>query len=324
MITKLYNYIKENIKFFIILFFLFFLFTFEFPYYIDAPGGLLDVEDRVYIENSYEISGSLNLAYVSEINATIPTLIYAYFNDDWDILKKEEVIADNETIEENEYRNKLLLEESKCDAVIVGFQLAGENIEIENRELYVTYISEDAITDLKIGDQIVSINNIKINSKSEAMDVISNNQKFHIEVINDGKKYIRSATKQNNVIGILISETKEVKTLKKVEFKFKDSESGPSGGFMMALSIYDYLTEEDLTKGLKIVGTGTIDENGNVGAIGGVEYKIKAAIKNKADIFFVPVDNYEEALKVKTEDNLNINLISVSNIMDAINYLKNL
>lgn len=324
MITKLYNYIKENIKFFIILFFLFFLFTFELPYYIDAPGGLLNVEDRVYIEDSYEINGSLNLAYVSEINATIPTLIYAYFNDDWDILKKEEVILNNETIQENEYRNKILLEESKCDAVIVGFKLAGENVEIKTRNLYVTYISEDAITDLKIGDQILSINNVKINSKSEAMDAISNDEKFNIEVINDGKKYIRSATKQNNVIGLLISETKDIETLKKVEFKFKDSESGPSGGFMMALSIYDYLTSEDLTKGLKIVGTGTILENGDVGAIGGVEYKIKAAVKNKADIFFVPTDNYLEALKVKTEDNLNINLISVSNIMDAINYLKNL
>ena len=55
-----------------------------------------------------------------------------------------------------------------------------------------------------------------------------------------------------------------------------------------ALLIYDYLTEEDITKGRTIVGTGTIDENGNVGSIGGVKYKLKGAVKNKAEIFLVP------------------------------------
>ena len=324
MITKLYNYLKENIKFFITLIVLFIICTFELPYYINTPGGLLDVKDRVYISNSYDISGSLNLAYVTEIKATIPTLIISYFNDNWDVLKKEDVIASNETKKENDYRSKILLEESLNNSVIVGFNLAGENIEITNRKLYVTYIDENSITDLKIGDQIVSINNTKINSKEDALNEIKNSNKFNIEVINNGIKYIRSATKQNDKIGILISEIKDVKTERDVEFKFKDSESGPSGGFMMALSIYDYLTEEDLTNNLKIVGTGTIDEEGNVGEIGGVEYKIKAAVKNDTDIFFVPKDNYEEAMEVKNTNNLDIKLISISNITDAINYLENL
>lgn len=324
MITKLYNYLKENIKFFITLIVLFIICTFELPYYINTPGGLLDVKDRVYISNSYDISGSLNLAYVTEIKATIPTLIISYFNDNWDVLKKEDVIASNETKKENDYRSKILLEESLNNSVIVGFNLAGENIEITNRKLYVTYIDENSITDLKIGDQIVSINNTKINSKEDALNEIKNSNKFNIEVINNGIKYIRSATKQNDKIGILISEIKDVKTERDVEFKFKNSESGPSGGFMMALSIYDYLTEKDLTNNLKIVGTGTIDEEGNVGEIGGVEYKIKAAVKNDTDIFFVPKDNYEEAMEVKNTNNLDIKLISISNITDAINYLENL
>ncbi len=324
MITKLYNYIKENIKFFIILIIMFFILTFEFPYYINTPGGLLDVSDRVYVEGSYDTSGSLNLAYVSELKATIPTLIYAYFDKDWNVLKKEDVVYDNETIEENEYRNKLLLEESQNNALIVGFSLANQNIKIKNRKIYVTYIETGSLTDLKIGDQIISINNIKVDSKLDALNIIKNGKEFNIEVINDGKKYIRSAKKQNDIIGIMVSEIKEIETDKKVEFKFKDIESGPSGGFMMALSIYNYLTPKDLTNNFKIVGTGTIDEDGKVGAIGGVEYKIKAAVKNKADIFFVPIDNYEEATDVKNKNNLNINLVSVSNINDAIKYLENL
>lgn len=324
MITKLYNLLKENIKFFITLVLIFLIFTFELPYYIDAPGGLLNVEDRVFVEDSYEVSGSLNLAYVKELKATIPTIIYSYFNKDWDILKKEEIVADNETIKENEYRSKVLLEESIDNATIVGFSKAKLNTIIESRRIYVTYVDSNAMTDLKIGDQIISMNNVEIKSKEDIYNVIKEFDTFNIEVINDNKRYIRKATKNNNIIGITISETKDVITDKKIEFNFKDSESGPSGGFMMALSIYNYLTEEDITKGLKIVGTGTIDEAGNVGAIGGVGYKLKAAVKNKADLFFVPSDNYKEALNVKNENNLNINLISISNIDDAIDYLKNI
>ena len=48
------------------------------------------------------------------------------------------------------------------------------------------------------------------------------------------------------------------------------------------LAIYKELIEEDITHGLKIVGTGTIDELGNVGEIDGVKYKILGAVKNKA------------------------------------------
>ena len=50
---------------------------------------------------------------------------------------------------------------------------------------------------------------------------------------------------------------------------------------MTALAIYNYLTEEDITHGKTIVGTGTIDINGNVGLIGGVKYKLKVLLKIK-------------------------------------------
>lgn len=322
MITKVYNYLKENIKFFIFLIILFIVLTFKFPYYIDTPGGLLDVNDRVYIEDSYENEGSFNLAYVTEFDATIPTLIIAYFNDNWDILKKEDVTYNNETIEENQKRNKILLEESLNNSIIVGFNLAGEEVNVSDRKVYVTYVLEDAVTDLKIGDQIIKVNDKIVNSKEDVMNLIKEADELNIEVINDNNKYIRKAKKTDGVVGIIVTETKNVETEKEVKFDFKESESGPSGGFIMALATYDNLIEEDLTKGLKIVGTGTIDEKGNVGAIGGVKYKVKAAEKNKADIFFVPKDNYEDAIKVKNDSNLKIEIVSVTNINDAIEYLK--
>lgn len=332
MLNKLYvqtkTFIKENIKFLLILIVAFFVLTFELPYYIDTPGGLIDVSERLEVEDGYGINGSLNLAYISEFRATIPTLIVAYFNDDWEIIKKDVVVADNETIEENNYRNKILLEEANQNAIIVAFDKAGLDYEVTNRKVNIIYIYEEADTDLKIGDIITEINGIEINSKEEALNTIKESDELSIKVINDGVEYTRYANKVDiggeDLIGIMVSETKDVTPSKEVSINFKESESGPSGGFMMSLSIYDYLTSEDLTKGLKIVGTGTIDEFGNVGVIGGIGHKIKAAVKEDADIFFAPSANYAEALEVVTEENLDITLVEVSHIDDAIDYLNNL
>lgn len=332
MLNKLYvqtkTFIKENIKFLLILIVAFFVLTFELPYYIDTPGGLIDVSERLEVEDGYGINGSLNLAYISEFRATIPTLIVAYFNGDWEIIKKDDVVADNETIEENNYRNKILLEEANQNAIIVAFDKAGLDYEVTNRKVNIIYIYEEANTDLKIGDIITEINGVEINSKEEALNIIKESDELSIKVINDGIEYNRYANKVDiggeDLIGIMVSETKDVTPSKDVSINFKESESGPSGGFMMSLSIYDYLTSDDLTKGLKIVGTGTIDEFGNVGVIGGIEHKIKAAVKEDADIFFSPSANYAEALEVVTEENLDITLVEVSHIDDAIEYLNNL
>lgn len=332
MLNKLYvqtkTFIKENIKFLLILIVAFFVLTFELPYYIDTPGGLIDVSERLEVEDGYGINGSLNLAYISEFRATIPTLIVAYFNGDWEIIKKDDVVADNETIEENNYRNKILLEEANQNAIIVAFDKAGLDYEVTNRKVNIIYIYEEADTDLKIGDVITEINGIEINSKEEALNTIKESDELSIKVINDGVEYTRYANKVDiggeDLIGIMVSETKDVTPSKEVSINFKESESGPSGGFMMSLSVYDYLTSEDLTKGLKIVGTGTIDEFGNVGVIGGIGHKIKAAVKEDADIFFAPSANYAEALEVVTKENLDITLVEVSHIDDAIEYLNNL
>jgi PDZ domain-containing protein len=71
---------------------------------------------------------------------------------------------------------------------------------------------------------------------------------------------------------------------------------GPSAGMMLALGIIDKIEEADLTGGRIIAGTGTIDENGLVGPIGGVPQKIIAAESIGATIFLTPKDNCAEAV----------------------------
>ena len=53
---------------------------------------------------------------------------------------------------------------------------------------------------------------------------------------------------------------------------------------MLTLAIYNSLVDKDITKGKKVVGTGTIEEDGSVGSIGGVKYKLNGAVRQKADV----------------------------------------
>ena len=52
---------------------------------------------------------------------------------------------------------------------------------------------------------------------------------------------------------------------------------GPSAGLMFALSIIEVLGPDDLTAGAVVAGTGTLDRDGAVGAVGGIRQKILGA-----------------------------------------------
>ncbi|MBR6690206.1 MAG: hypothetical protein IKL65_02625 [Bacilli bacterium] len=319
---------KKNYKFIISLILILVVLSIKFPYYIDAPGGITDMSDKIEI-SGYKSTGSFNLAYVKEYRATIPTLIISLFNKDWNVMKQEDIMLDTEDYDSYETRDKVLMDESISNAIYVAYTKANKKIEVLSNKLFVTYITENADTDLIVGDEVISINNKLVNSKEDITNIVDKSSignKLNIKVKNNKKEYDRYAyiIKEDNSkkIGILISNVKQYQTYPKVNVLIDENESGPSGGLITALSIYDSLIKEDITKGLTIVGTGTIDLDGNIGSIGGVEYKLKSAVKKNADLFIVPNDeNYKEALKIKKENNYNIEILGVSTFDEVIDYL---
>jgi PDZ domain-containing protein len=66
---------------------------------------------------------------------------------------------------------------------------------------------------------------------------------------------------------------------------------GPSAGLMFSLAIYDVLTPGELTGGKEIAGTGTMEDDGTVGPIGGIRQKLVGAQAAGADFFLAPADN---------------------------------
>ena len=332
LFNNIKKFIKEYYKVIIVYVLILAFFLVEFPYYISAPGGLINTDDKIETTENFKMSGSLNMAYVSEIHATIPTLVISLLNKDWDVEKEEEVKNDNETIEEKDYRNKMLLEESNDTALLVAYKHSDIDYKVTNNKVYITYVDKLADTNLKIGDQILKVDDTEITDKNSLFEYIASKQigdKITLEVkdINgDDKK--REATLINVLdepkVGAVVTETFDVKSDEKVNFNFKDRESGSSGGLMLTLTIYSHLNEIDLTDGKTIVGTGTIDINGNVGEISGIKYKLIGAVNKGADVFLVPVgENYEDAKKLKEERNYDIELVPVATFEEALKYLEN-
>ena len=202
----------------------------------------------------------------------------------------------------------MYLEEANANAIINAYTLAGKSVNIKSNDYKVIYVSSESDTDIKIG---------------ETLEV---GEKVDVKVLRNDKEVDCYAKLINlddeKVIGLYLVNVYDYEVDPEINLKFKWNESGPSGGFMLALAIYDRLIPEDLTKGRKIVGTGTIDSEGNVGEIGGVKYKLMGAVKNKADIFFVPKDNYDEAMKTKNKYKYDIDVVKVEKLEDAITYLK--
>lgn len=323
--------IKHLIANLLIIFITIFLCTYEFPYYIDGPGGLDNLNDKVEVSNAYKAKGSFNLTYVSEYKATLPMLIISKFIKDWKVEPKSNANVGILDYEESMTREKILMKQSYTTSIMYAYTKAQKDITITKENLYIIYVLEDAKTDLKVGDQIVSVDNKNINTYdefNELMDSKKVGDTLSIEVINNDKKYTRSATvievSGKKIIGISLGVEYEMDTNPKYKFNYNNREYGPSGGLMIALAVYNSLVEIDITGGKVVAGTGTLDKDGNVGPIGGVEYKIKGAVKNKADIFLAPSEeNYDEAIKIKEENKYDIEIIKISTFDEALEYLMN-
>ena len=199
------------------------------------------------------------------------------------------------------------------------------NIKVKNTSIYVVYTDSDSDTDLSIGDIILEVDGREISSLEDYSSVVNSKSvgdKISIKVKNSEKeKYavVKENNKKNSTLIYLLKNNEY--DMSDVTFKFKDNESGSSGGLMMALSIYNQLTDFDLTNGLKIAGTGTISEDGSVGEISGIKYKIVGAGENDVDIFLVPKENYIEAKEVKKINGYKMQLVSVETFSDAIKFL---
>ena len=318
MKEKIKNFIKENYKFILVLILLVLFTTIRLPYYIMTTGGTINITDRVEM-TGYEKDkeGSINMLYVSEYDATPFSYLVAK-------IKGEEI----NSIKDINKRNKIMRDNSLDTATIVAYKEAGKTINIKSQKNIVMAKTND--NNFEVGDIILTVNGNVCEDAAAIREIINNSNendiiKFKVlrdnkEIEIEGKVVLEDNRK---IIGILITTNYEYDLDPEITIKFKNSESGSSGGLMLTLTIYNAISGEDLIKERNIAGTGTINLDGTVGEIDGVKYKIMGAHNNNMDIVFVPSANYEEAINIKEKYNYDMDIIKVDTFNEALEYLRN-
>lgn len=119
------------------------------------------------------------------------------------------------------------------------------------------------------------------------------------------------------------------------EIKYLSSAyEGNSLGLMLAVGLIEEMKNVDYSQNnlYKIAGTGTIQKDHQVGSVGSIRFKLLTAEENGVDIFFVPKDrevygefsNQVEASRLIKEQDLSLQIIPVSTLEEAINYLESI
>lgn len=332
LINKILNYIRSDMKLFFIVVIVININFISIPKYsIDMPGSIINVTNNL-TNKKYDSNGSFNMTSVSESKGTLIMLILGKIIPSYDIVDNSDYYASNEDSADMSKRARVMLESGISNAIYLAYKEANYDVNITDSHYYITYISDKANTNLSIGDEIIKIDNKDITNKDELSDILNGyneGDKLDILVKRNNKEmdayaYLYKDDDSILKIGIALVLINKYDNNPNITYKYAYNEYGSSGGLMLTLGIYDALTENDLTKGKKIAGTGTIELDGTVGEISGVKYKLAGAVKNKCDVFIVPENNYEEAKSLVEKNNYNIKLIKANNFEQVLTELQNL
>lgn len=325
---KIKRFIKENYRFLLLMILIVLFFNIRLPYYIMAPGGTINITDRVVMEDyKKDNNGSINMLYVSEYEGTPASILMAKLRN-YDIESNKERQISNESVKEINRRNTIMRDNSLDIATMVAYRESGREITIKEKKNIV--IARTLDNGLEVGDIILSVDGMSCDDVSEIKKVINRKEEGEYVTFkilrNNKEKEIKSKivlSENTKVVGVVIITEYDYDISPKIDIKFKNSESGSSGGLMLTLTIYNAINDEDIIKNRKIAGTGTISSDGTVGEIDGVKYKIMGAAREKVDVVFVPTANYEEAVMVNNKYKYNLNIVRVDSFKETIEYLKN-
>lgn len=333
---------------FLLIAMLFIGFFLPIPYYVSFPGGTYPISAVLEVEGDYRVSGEGEYDYVavSIAQATPIGLISAWLNPHYDVESMEETLGDVEDMETYEKLSELDMLSSQKEAIYQAMVLAGEEATIDFQGVYVMSLHEDSTFKniLSLGDTVNGVNGKTFSNSSELIDYVGSLElgsdvtvQYETEgQAKEGQGQIITLDNGRNGIGITLTDHVEISSSKEVEFSI-DGVGGPSAGLMFTLAIYDQLTEEDLLNGRHISGTGTIESDGSVGEIGGIDKKVISADEAGVSIFFVPdnpltdeekeaypdaLSNADEAKQTAKEIGTDMKIVPVKTAQEAIDYLR--
>ncbi|GAE33838.1 SepM family pheromone-processing serine protease [Halalkalibacter akibai] len=324
-----------------------FLHFYQLPYYYSQPGGAKVLDEVISVEGgSDEENGTFMLTTVSMGKANLFFYAWAHLSPYRILYPEEQIRYQGETDEDYQHRQLMAMSGSQEVASIVAYEKAGRSIQYDYKGVLVTSIIEGmpAHELLKVGDHILAVDGVEVLTANQLIEFLqgkSEEDTVELSVLRENNleqveigfsAFPEEMNVEEGRVGIGISAPitdREVTFDPPVNIDTSQI-GGPSAGLMFSLEMYNQLTESDITKGYDIAGTGTINEEGIVGRIGGASQKVVAADKAGADYFFAPNEggiegsNYQEALEAAEDIGTKMKVIPIDHFDDAIAFLESL
>lgn len=308
------------------------------PYVALNPGPVSDVLGRagktelIHIDGrtTYPAEGKLDLTTVSVLGGPakrldLVTALRGWVDDKVAVVPEEQVYPEGETAEEAEQQSAAEMRDSQENATTAALRQLG--IPITSR-LLVQDVPKGSPSrgKLRTGDQLLAVDGTPVAGGAQLRELITSREagdRVRLTVRRDGATVtatVRTIAAEDGraIVGITTQDDAEYPFT--VEISLEDV-GGPSAGLMFALGIVEKLTPGSLTGGAHVAGTGTIDDAGRVGAIGGITQKMLGAKAAGATVFLAPPGNCEEAKATKPDG---LRLVRAATLASSVRTLERL
>jgi len=227
-------------------------------------------------------------------------ILQAWVDPARDVFPVDDVFDPQVTQEQVAEANAVQMEGSQEEATAVALRAIGKEVP--------THVAIAGITDssrakglLKVGDRLVSIDGEPVTTTQALRDALQKKkpgESVSLTVTRGGKEVtvdVPTVEGQGGrtALGVLLGLDHDFPAKVTID---AGAIGGPSAGLMFSLGIYDKLTPGPLAGGHQVAGTGTIDDEGKVGPIGGIRQKLAGARSDGAAYFLAPADNCNEVV----------------------------
>lgn len=299
-------------------------------YVKEGPGPLFDVlgtyQEKDVIEvsgaPSYKTFGKMNMTTVSvsggpytELSGAEAFYGWLAFDGNRSLVVPTDALYPHVSHEQATAATGAQMADSQTQAKVAAMRQLKMAV-TEKVQVLTTVEGSPAASVLKADDRIVKVGDKQIETLTDVPKAVnaSNGSPIDVTVERDGKQQtfkltpVRSSDNSRWILGAGLKQSYDLPA--HVQYNL-DGVGGPSAGLMLALGTVDKLSEGTLLADEDaggdpyrsyISGTGTIDANGKVGAIGGIKYKILATGRYGARYFLAPKENCDSIVKMQAED----------------------
>lgn len=309
-------------------------------YYIESPGTAQKVSELM-TSKAGKPDSHFYMLTVAERPAGLLDYGLSFLRSDESRVSKQELLAGQST-KSYELLQHYYMTTSQNNALYYAAKKAGRHLKMKYLGIYVLDLLAGSSFKhkLSVGDTIIKINGQHFKSTPAMMSYLRKQKigdKVSITYWHHGKtkqatgKICKVKSTGKPGLGVELVDRTQVTFTPKIKIN-AGSIGGPSAGLMFSLTAYQSLTGKNLTRGRKVAGTGTIDAQGKVGIIGGVDKKVIAADRAGAKIFFAPTQklpgmkkkatNYAEAKRTARRIHSKMKIVPVAKFEDAVAYLE--